>query len=226
MVSVLMYKMKTSIIIICVISVISGYGQDEEIGPLGDRQPYNPQTVNTIIKTNPFSVLWGPIPFTAEYRAIMELTSSKNQSDQFGISYLGKSPVIKLFEDSIDDLKLLIIRGLRFQASHKFYIMDYAPHGFYLSPHLSYSSAKFSTKFANSRDIYIRATHFNVNLLAGYQFLPDFWALDIFAGLGYKKNTWIEHDQQNTINIDTGDFGELYNSSVKLTLGFNVGIVF
>ncbi len=223
-----MHKMKTNIIIICVISiisVISCYGQDEEITPLGERQPaYNPQTVNTIIKTNPFPVLWGPIPYTAEYRAIIELTSSKNQSDQFGISYLGKSPVIKLLEDSIEELKLLIVRGLRFQASHKFYIMDYAPHGFYISPHLSYSKAKFSTKFLNSRDIFISATHLNVNLLAGYQFVPDFWVFDIFAGLGYKKNTWIQHDPQNTINLDTSDFG-IYNSPVKLTLGFNVGIV-
>lgn len=209
--------------------IIHSQAQDEEI--------INPQAVNNIIKTNPLAILWGSIPLTAEYRVMIELTSSRNQSNQIGISYLGKSPVLKLFEDSIEELNLLIVRGIRFQASHKFYInklgdllglpySEYAPHGLYISPHLSYSTAKFSTKFLNSQDVFIKGTHFNVNLLAGYQLIRDFWALDFFAGLGYKKNTWIEQDQQNSININTSDFGKFYNSPVKLNLGFNVGVVF
>jgi len=211
------------------LSNIHSQPQDEEF--------VNPQVVNSIIKTNPLALLWGPIPFTAEYRVMIELTSSKNQSNQVAISYLGKSPVLKLFEDSISELELLIIRGFRFQASHKFYLnnlgsllglpySEYAPHGLYISPHLSYSSAIFSTKFFNSRDVFIKATHFNVNFLFGYQLIREFWALDFFAGLGYKKNTWIEHDQNNNINFDTSDFGKFYNSPVKLNLGFNVGVVF
>lgn len=216
------------------------WGQDEgaEIISAGARQPAdNPQAVNTVIKTNPLAILWGSIPLTAEYRVMIELTSSKNQSDQIGISYLGKSPVLELFEDSIENLDLLIVRGIRFQGAHKFYInrpggplglsySEYAPHGFYISPHLSYSSVKFSTKAANSRDVFIKVTHFNANLLFGYQLIPGFWAFDIFAGLGYKKNNWIEHDQQNSINKNTSDFGKYYNSPVKLNLGFNVGVVF
>jgi len=218
--------------------IIHSQAQDEEIAPLGVSQlADNPQAVNTVIKTNPLAILWGSIPFTAEYRVMIELTSAKNQSDQIGISYLGKSPVLKLFEDSIEDLNLLIVRGIRFQASHKFYInklgdllglpfSEYAPHGLYISPHLSYSTAKFSTKFFNSRDVFIKGTHFNINLLFGYQLIRDFWALDFFAGLGYKKNSWIEHYQQNPAPINTSEFGEFYNSPVKLNLGFNAGLVF
>ena len=218
--------------------IIHSQAQGEEISPLGVSQPIdNPQTVSTVIKTNPLAVLWGSIPFTSEYRFMIELTSSKKQSDQIGISYLGKSPVLKLFEDTIENLNLLIVRGIRFQGAHKFYInklgiyfglpgSEYAPNGLYLSPHLSYSTAKFSTKFFNSRDVFIRTTHFNVNLLLGYQLIREYWALDFFAGMGYKNNIWIEHDQQNSININTSDFGPLYNSPVKLNLGFNVGFVF
>ena len=218
--------------------IIHSHGQEAEIISVGAHQPAdNPQTVNTVIKTNPLAILWGSIPFTAEYRVMIELTSSKNQSNQVGISYLGKSPVLKLFEDTIQNLNLLIVRGFRFQAAHKFYInrpggplglsySEYAPHGFYISPHISYSSAKFSTKFFNSRDVFIKGTHLNINLLFGYQLITDFWAFEIFAGLGYKKNSWIRHDQQNNINMNTSDFGNFYNSPVKINLGFNVGVVF
>ena len=187
------FIISTTILLIFIIHyplfIIHSQAQDEEI--------INPQAVNTIIKTNPLTILWGSIPLTAEYRVMVEQTSSKNQSDQIGISYLGKSPVLKLFEDSTEDSNLLIVRGFRFQASHKFYInklgdllglpfSEYAPHGLYISPHLSYSTAKFSTKFLNSRDVFIRITHFNVNFLVGYQLIHDFWALDFFVGLGYK----------------------------------------
>lgn len=66
-----------------------------------------------------------------------------------------------------------------------------------------------------------------MNMLVGYQmFLFPELAIDVFTGLGYKNNQWIEYYSPiRQYPIDLG-FGGLYNSHLKLTLGFNIGLAF
>lgn len=202
----------------------------------------NPQRVMTLLKTNPLPILWGPIPLTAEYRFIVEEVIATNQSLQVGFSFLGKSPLLALVEDSSFNggapVIKIKVKGFRFQAGWRYYLTNltemfgfssgtvYAPEGFYIMPHFSYSSARFTPRIVNP--IHLRISHLNANMLLGTQlFLGDNIAMDIFAGLGYKKNKWVEYysPTRQRVIIPT-DLGGFYNGPVKLTLGFNFGIAF
>ena len=175
-------------------------------------------------------MVWGSIPLTSEFMAVYEFVSSPQQASQVGLSYIGKSPVLRLLKDSIPEINELTANGVRFQLSHRFYIIksyDYAPHGFYLSPHISYATVKISTKQLNSIDQYIRVTHFSLSALAGWQWIySNDLTFDIFCGVGYKDNFWEEHDSQKTLSLNTDDNGDWYNGPVKLTFGILAGIAF
>jgi hypothetical protein len=201
-----------------------------------------PQVPRVVYKTNPFATLWGSIPFTSEYRFINEFTTGQHSTAELGISYLGKSPILKSIEDSANANSAYPIKfrvsGLRFQMAYKFYLnklfprTDYAgefsPGGYWVGPHFSYSSAKFTNRYLSNYDIYVQGTHINFNLLAGRQYIVDeTLTLDIFAGLGYKKNTWIVNDATtNTQQSIQDQLPEFYTGPIKISLGFNVGIAF
>ncbi|MBL4658600.1 MAG: hypothetical protein JKX73_11405 [Flavobacteriales bacterium] len=183
-----------------------------------------------VFKTNPLSMLWGSIPLTAEFVALYEFVSAPQQSSQVGISYISKSPILKVFEDTIQDLKLLTINGVRLQLSHRLYFLsqyDFAPRGLYFAPQISYATVKVSTKHYSSRDVYIRVTQFNANMLIGWQWINGGdYTIDVFTGLGYKDNIWEGHDSQTTIRIDNDEFGGYYSSNFKFSIGFHLGIAF
>src|ERR1035437_4574955 len=65
-------------------------------------KPINPHGVTILNKFNPLPILWGPIPLTAEYRYVRETVIAAKQSLMVGISYLGKSPIYAMIEDSIN----------------------------------------------------------------------------------------------------------------------------
>lgn len=199
-------------------------------------RPVNPQPYSLVLKTNPLPILWGPVFFTSEYRFINEFVVAPNQSSQIGISFLGKSPIFSLFDNAFNQNNQLkvMVRGFRFQLSHRFYLNraigisnDYAPEGFYIGPLFSYSTARYTNRYLNLYDIYVRSTHVNLNLIGGYQlFLPDDFVIDVFAGMGYKENTWVENTPPTFTPINTEDFGPFYNSNLKIILGFNIGKAF
>lgn len=194
--------------------------------------PYPHQPV--LIKTNPFSVLWGPVPLTAEYRLMIEMPSSKNQSLQFGISYLGKSPIWALVEKKsktgfhpLD----FVITGLSIQVANKFYFerkKNGSPFGYYIAPEFCYSNAHISlSKFRAYRKTYIDATQLSANIIIGHQVgrgAKKRFTTDVYAGLGYKKNIWIYHANTFTTGpYNTSDFGKFFNSDVKVSFGINLG---
>ena len=195
-----------------------------------------PQRVRNVIKTNPLVMLWGSVLLTSEIRLMNELVTARKQSTQVGFSYYGKSPIWLLIENdttlSGNATIKLAIKGYRFQVQQKFYLngKGYSPKGFYVSPHLSYSSVRLSTKFFNQYDNFIRITQFDLNLLAGIQAIKSNFAFDFFWGVGYKKNLWTQFLSPNKISNtnppnDTA-FGRFYNSPVKISLGFNIGAAF
>jgi len=197
-------------------------------------KPENPHGLMVIHKTNPFAILWGPIPLTAEYRYVREMVIAGNQSLLVGVSYLGKSPVFTMFENqggnnNSQNTPKIRVSGLRFQMGMRWYTGNiYAPKGFYVGPLVSYSTAKFTTDYYNTYNIYIKATHFNINMLMGVQgVVSNRFTVDLFCGLGYKKNSWEEHYSATKIrNINLKDAPFFYNGPVKFTLGLNVGLGF
>lgn len=201
----------------------------------------SPHNIRTVIKGNPFTILAGVIPFSAEYRIVGEYVVAKNQASQVGISYLGKSPIYSMIEASAPPAQLPLkwrMSGYHIQVWHKFYITQFgdtyssskylAPSGFYFGPKVAFASMKMTNKYFNHYDVYLKATHLNVNLMFGGQALLGNFAIDIFTGIGYKKNEWIEHHSPTQIyNVTpTLDFPVGYSSNIKLSLGFNIGYGF
>jgi hypothetical protein len=43
-------------------------------------------------------------------------------------------------------------------------------------------------------------------------------------GMGYKENTWEEHQWQTTTTMNTDDIGNWYNRNSKFSVGFYLGI--
>lgn len=198
------------------------------------KAPYKilcPLKYSSVTKSNPFTLLWGPIPLTSELRVIEEVITSGKQSLQIGVSYLNKSLLLWTFEDSIyqKGQPHLKFSGYRLQVSYKLYLSKRkpAPKGLYISPHISFSSVKISYKHGNILTNYIQGDHFNTNLLFGYQLIArNGITFDFFSGPGYKKNTWEEHKTNTNISTINIFNNSLYNSHLKFTLGFNAGMAF
>jgi hypothetical protein len=200
-----------------------------------------PPKYSLLLKTNPLPILWGPVPgvvpLTAEYRLINEFVVAPHQSSIIGFSFLGKSPLLSIFDPFLGGRsREIMVRGFRFQMAHRFYLnkfsnslglgySDYAPEGLYFGPLFSYSEVRVSTKYANIFDIYRRITHFNANMVTGYQLIWDGFVFDIFTGLGYKENRWYEHFPP-TVRPIYPQIGGAYNSNLKFIFGFNFGIAF
>lgn len=204
------------------------YGQESRDKLIDDYYKDNP--AKYIIKTNPFTIIIGPIRYTSEYRLEFEHSTFKKQSFQIGFSYLGKGPELRSVEkrDSIflqNHLKLNV-NGYRLQFSYKIYFSKKALKGLYLAPHFSNSSVKFkNAKQPQSRN-YIHVIYKNFAIKSGYQFLINRKvAIDLFFGYGYKENTWYE--VQN-LNYKVGDETDAYfiREPIKIYLGFNLGLAF
>ncbi len=181
-----------------------------------------------LIKSNPLAILWGPIPFTAEYRIVAEIPTSRTQSTQVGISYLGISPLLRAIENAVKGPSnyQLEFKGWRIQVAQRYYLISrkqYAPFGFYVSPNFSYSTARLMIK--NHQYPNYNFTHFDANVFVGVQVGRNSrFTIDIFGGLGYKKNKVYYHSSINHSTLyDTKDFGNPFNSSKKITIGFNFG---
>ena len=216
------------------------HGQNSTDQDEGDSDKL-PQRPSWVIKTNPLSFLWGPIPFTSEYRLNLESIRSRYQSMEIGISYLAESPVLSSVINRFNSANAsnfrkvdIQVRGARLQAAHKFYLKavfdgidpsmtlsDYAPNGYYLSPKVSMSYASFRSN--NSMSPFMEMTHLNANLIFGRQMF--FWgalAADIFIGAGYKRNIWeIRNPRRNLLNPDQRG---LYGGNFRFVLGMNLGV--
>jgi hypothetical protein len=190
--------------------------------------PYQP----VVIKTSPTAFLAGGVfPFTSEYRLMLEMTGSRKQSDELGISYLGKNvfldPILRA--SGYGDV-VFKVNGYRLQYAHKFYLVSrrgYAPYGFFVGPLISYANAKVSIGLNRYyKNVYYEFNHLNANIMIGVQTGKyTKLATEIYFGLGYRNNIVRYHYHNNTtIPIDTKDFGKLYNSHINAVFGLNVGI--
>ncbi|MFB6257338.1 MAG: hypothetical protein ABEH38_01490 [Flavobacteriales bacterium] len=218
------------------------------IGPQKDRDSdslVNPQAPIWVMKTNPFRVVWGPVPFTAEYRMQFETVQGRFQTMQAGVSYLGESPVLALLVNRANpqtpkgfrsfDIQ---VRGARLQFTYKFYLgklfphldperslSTYAPNGYYVAPYFSLSYAQFRV---NHSIPFVKMTHTNANIIFGRQmFYWDSIALDVYGGVGVKSNEWVQRNpvNHNASIVDPSQMG-LYKGKYRVFFGADLGFFF
>lgn len=205
-------------------------------------QGYEPQQVemdsppkSIYFKTNPFTILQGPIPFTAEYRFGIEVMGSRRLSYQFMASYLNKSPFFSLgFQPNGSfTARDFEFPGYRLQAQVRYFALKFSsehkvstmmiPSGIYFGLQGSYAAATLKFKsFSYPRQEW---TNFNVAAMSGIQYMiSDIVGLDVFFGLGYKNNTIVDvqSSQQRTVMDPKQLVGNYYGNPVKLYLGFNM----
>ena len=201
------------------------------LNPVQKSKPAYPRQP-TIVKNNPNSIIWGPVVLTAQYMIVVEVPTSKNQSMQVGISYLGKSPIWSVIEQKTKGAYHplhFVISGYSLQIANKFYLVRKkygAPFGFYVAPEVCYSNAHISMSVQRYyRKNYVDATQFSASLIAGLQVgRKKRFTTDVFAGVGYKKNIWFYHvNSFQNAPFPTKDFGKFFNSDVKITLGITFG---
>ncbi len=188
-----------------------------------------------ILKTNPFTLVAGPIfPFCSEARITGEVVHALKQSSQLSASYLFKGVLLSLVTNSVPGglgIDQLIFEGYRIQAAHRIFLLSSissrlkAPVGLYVGPHLSYSSLKIADRYFNQFQSYFRGTYFNANLLLGYQINLGRTYFDFNFGLGYKNNYWIEQlaTQRRVVPPDELGFGPYFSSPIKVQFGFVLG---
>lgn len=183
-------------------------------------------STSSIIKTNPFAILWGPIPFTAEYRLVYEAKVFKGQSILIGGSLLGKSMMLtmaELIDTTMQYQAKTVVRGFRLQLEYRFYFKNKydGRWGYYLTPHFSFSKAQFTDDYYRLQGYATEFRYLDYGLIAGNQNVIGKSALDIWFGLGYKKNIayWIQPNKIEEIE----DF-ESFSPDVKFYFGFNFGI--
>jgi len=195
------------------------------LSSLSTQAQYMEQVVRrNVIKTNPLAMLQGPIIGFAEYRIMYERTLTPAHALQASLGYLGKGIVNSdfymdfMFANPISEVDH---NGYRVTAAYKFYTDNYAPNGWYLMPHASFSYGKMHSKSDPDTD-YITATYINVTGNFGYQVLvDDRFAADFYFGLGWKSNTWSGYGQYHN---DPGL--PVQNVPVKVNIGMNFGIAF
>jgi hypothetical protein len=205
-----------------------------------ENNPYS-GNATSLLKTNPLPILWGPIPFTAEYRLNFETIISRRESVEIGGSFLGRSLLLSMIQTAQNQTGggNLYVQGYRFQFAYKIFVGDILEGmksttkqesltGLYIAAHTSYSTANLSGMPLRNASRYIQVSHFNINFLFGAQeeFFDDKIFLDIHAGLGYRNNqAW--NITRNSITPNN-DFEELYffPRNLKIILGFNIGFAF
>lgn len=185
---------------------------------------------NNIIKTNPLTIIQGPIPFTSEYRLILEHMLGNKSSFQIGGSYLGKSPYLFYMEAVSTDPVRLVVKGYRFQAEFRYYISGIinhktAPEGFYVAPSFSLSHAKLTNRYYNTFNEYLSFDYSNYCLKAGNQIFDNTLSLDFFVGIGYRDNILVDKINIPSQSANIKDF-EVFHGNLKLLLGFNMGYAF
>lgn len=183
-------------------------------------------------KTNPFTLLVGNTVFNSELRYMNETVLYKQFTIMLSGSYLFKGVMLRMVEN-LDSNRLngypkLSLNGFRFQAGLRYYPISRirAPRGLWLGPHFSYLNYTIKARNSSSIDA-ISVTHWNINLLLGYQFIAGRVCFDLYAGLGYKKNDWNYIDSSGKTRMnEVYEAYPYYSIPFKLNFGANFGLAF
>ena len=161
----------------------------------------------SMLKTNPFPVLYGHIPMTSEYRLIYETAFAPRHSINIGAAYMGKNIIIPdaISSDYISDPAEISAEGYRLILNYRFIYNrnDIAPSGMYLGPEISYAKMEFEDIIPNDKKLLEK-----VSILCQ----------------SYKNNSF--ENELNGTNRNVFEAGSIiYDFPIKLSLGFNMGIL-
>ena len=174
---------------------------------------------------------------------VYETPVAHDKSVTMGVSYLGKSLLIYMF-DKLDSIpgdtfaNDVVVRGIRGQLSYRFFLFEEAltrrqgyPQGLYIGPHVSFASAIISMHSYNWANIFTRASYFNLSVISGLKYsIFDKLVIDIFSGIGYRYNIiynnltihkYMWKDEDKFFYWDTHPIFKHY----KISFGFNIGYV-
>jgi len=177
-----------------------------------------------VLKSNPLTILLGPILLTSEYKIAAEYATIPHQSVQVALSYLGKN----IFLSKLDTLSSYYnINGFRFQISYRWYLKLYREPdkllGFYIEPHASISNAYLSIPMASYKNNLFLFSYQNIAIKSGFQvaIAKDLF-VDMFFGLGYREN-WLSNKHTEESQKLNYDDLMIYKGDLKIYLGFNIG---
>ncbi|MCF8332162.1 MAG: hypothetical protein K9H84_06895 [Bacteroidales bacterium] len=183
----------------------------------------------SMIKTNPFTVLWGGIPFTSEYRLTYETSTGHKQYANLGAAYLGKNVILlKGYTSIINNPEALKFLGYKVHFDYRWLFKELGPYpeGVYLGSHISYANLRIENVQTAGLSDHAYIEHFHIAAILGYQMkFFDLFYGDLFAGVGYKNNSWgnkVKHPMQKIIYMD--DLSYVYNYNIKIKIGFSFGI--
>jgi hypothetical protein len=192
--------------------------------------PYQP----TVFKTSPTALLYGGVlPFSSEYRIMIEMSSNRTQSEQIAFSFIGKNIIFNQIDkntpNSLTNRFGFKVSGWRLQYAHKFYVVNrrhHSPYGFYVAPLISYTTINIavgSNRYL--KNSYYDIRQFNINGIIGVQTgKKNRLTFDVYAGLGYKNNEVYFHSNTYKVTpFDQEEFGDFFNSNVNLVFGINLG---
>lgn len=151
-----------------------------------------------LIKASAVPFFMGQIPYCGEFRITYERMLTHNQSLSVGFSYNYPNPIFllsALLDTGQTLFKAYSFRGARGTFGYRFYPfkeMD-APDGIYFGPYVSYNFVRIKER--NGNGSYLDLNYFNAGGIIGYQIkADDNLYFDIFTGIGYRKNFWVEFD--------------------------------
>ena len=194
-----------------------------------------PEQPSIILKTNPGTILMGPIFFTSEYRLAAEIPVKLHNGVQVAVSYLGKNILLSLFNKDTTQYGIptkgvpIVVSGFRVQFTYKRYVFEKLfgndPYGVYIALHYSFSKAKLTLDRLNLFREYIYAAFENYDVITGYQFkFLNKITVDLFAGLGYKNNLYGFFKNGASQGVGYDDI--FWDVPLKIVLGFNAGLDF
>lgn len=189
-----------------------------------------PQKYRSTTKFGIASLFWGHVPYTSEYKVLHDFVNGPYASTQVGFSLFSGGPFLRSQNNSSPPSQgdKYTMFGYRIQATQKFYFTKskYAPEGWYIGPHFSYASCRFSTKNLSAAGYFIRLQQINACGVIGVQHIYNKTVFDFYTGLGYKSNTDVVKNGGSGLSSKSIDFYKntpFYSGNVRFLLGLNIG---
>lgn len=217
------YEMKKTLIFLTLFFILgNSYSQ------FADLEFKEKKTYGSVIKVSPLQFMWGTIPLTGEYGLSYEYKVGLKSTIEAKAGYVTKGLLFLMIEPTLygPNDPHLTMSGLRLKADYRYYpLKQDAPKGLFIAPLFSFATVNFSDEIAKQSGYYIKATHIEFALIAGYQFIFGNMALEANLGLKYRDISWVEKSYQGISTLTKEDIEYFYtlNSPVLPMFGISLG---
>lgn len=186
------------------------------------------KTYGSVIKISPLQFMWGTVPLTGEYGFSYEYKVGVKSTIEAKAAYVTKGLLFLMIESTMygPNDPHLTMNGVRLQADYRFYpLNNEAPKGLFVAPLFSFATVNFSDEISKQSGYYLKATHFEFAVIAGYQFIFGNMALEPHIGVKYRDISWIEKSYQGITVLTKDEIADIYslNSPVMPMFGISFG---